>query len=67
MDEDRARYLDIEQMGKRELRDAERVYVNVILQNGLESRNNKQSWKYVGEVPKNTKLLVSLFLKVTAK
>ena len=28
MDEDRARYLDIEQMVKRELRDAERVYVN---------------------------------------
>ena len=30
MDEDRARYLDIEQMVKRELRDAERVYVNGI-------------------------------------
>ena len=28
MDEDRARYLDIEQMVKHELRDAERVYVN---------------------------------------
>ena len=41
MDEDRARYLDIEQMVKRELRDAERVYVNGILQNGLESGNNK--------------------------
>ena len=37
MDEDKARYLDIEQMVKRELRDAERVYVNGILQNGLES------------------------------
>ena len=35
MDEDIARYLDIEQMVKRELRDAERVYVNGILQNGL--------------------------------
>ena len=31
MDEDRAGYLDIEQMVKRELRDAERVYVNGIL------------------------------------
>ena len=39
--EDRARYLDIEQMVKRELRDAERFYVNGILQNGLESGNNK--------------------------
>ena len=33
---------DIEQMVKRELRDAERVYVN-----GLESGNNKPFWKYV--------------------
>ena len=41
MDEDRAWYLDIEQMVKRELRDAERVYVNGILQNGLESGNDK--------------------------
>ena len=47
MDEDRARYLDIEQIVKRELRDAERVYVNGILQNGLESGNNKPFWKYV--------------------
>ena len=47
MDEDMAMYLDIEQMVKRELRDAERVYVNGILQNGLESGNNKQFWKYV--------------------
>ena len=47
MDEDKARYLDIEQMVKRELRDAERVYVNGILQNGLESGNNKPFWKYV--------------------
>ena len=38
MDEDRARYLDIE--------DAERVNVNSILQNGLESGNNKPFWKY---------------------
>ena len=30
-----------------ELRDAERVYVNGILQNGLESGNNKPFWKYV--------------------
>ena len=34
-------------MVKRELRDAERVYVNCILQNGLESGNNKPFWKYV--------------------
>ena len=47
MDEDRARYLDIEQMVKRELRDAERVYVIGNLQNGLESGNNKPFWKYV--------------------
>ena len=47
MDEDRARYLDIEQMVKRELRDAENVYVNGILQNGLESGNNKPFWKYM--------------------
>ena len=46
-DKDRARYLDIEQMVKHELRDAERVYVNGILQNGLESVNNKPFWKYV--------------------
>ena len=39
--------LDIEKNGKRELRDAERVYVNGILQNGLESGNNKSFWKYV--------------------
>ena len=31
MDKDRARYLDIEQMVKHELRDGERVYVNGIL------------------------------------
>ena len=47
MDEDRPRYLDIEQMVKRELGGAERVYVNGILQNGLESENNKPFWKYV--------------------
>ena len=64
MDEDRARYLDIEQMVKRKLRDAERVYVNGILRNGLESGNNKPFWKYVS--PQNKKHLVSLLLKVTA-
>ena len=47
MDDDRAGYLDSEQMVKRELRDAERVYVNGILHNGLESGNNKPFWKYV--------------------
>ena len=52
MDLDRARYLDIEQMVKRELRDAERVYVNGILQNGLELGNNKPFWKYVKSPPK---------------
>ena len=62
MDEDRAMYLDIEQMVKRELRDVERVYVNNILQNDLESGNNKPFWKYV----KSPKLLVSLLLKVKA-
>ena len=45
MGEDRARHLYIEQMVK--LRDAERVFVNCILQNGLESGNNKPFWKYV--------------------
>ena len=55
MNKDRARYLDIKQMVKREIRDAERVYVNDIVQNGLESGNNKPFWK----------LLVSLLLKVT--
>ena len=34
-------------MVKRELRDAKRVYVNGILQNGLESGNNKPFWKYL--------------------
>ena len=47
MDEDRARYMDIEQMVKRELRDEERVYVNGILQNGIESGNNQPFCKYV--------------------
>ena len=56
MDENRARYLDIEQMVKCELRDAERVYVNGILQNGIESGNNRPFWK----------LLLSLLLKVMA-
>ena len=44
MDKDWARYLDIEQMVKR---DAERVYMNGIMQNGLESGHNKPFWKYV--------------------
>ena len=47
MDEDRARYLDIEQMVKRELRDAERVSVNGILQNGLESGPKTQAPKTI--------------------
>ena len=47
MDKDRTRYVDIEQMVTHELRDAERVYVNDILQNCLESGNNKTFWKYV--------------------
>ena len=42
-----ARYLDIEQMVKRELRDTERVYMNGILQNAVESENNEPFWKYV--------------------
>ena len=64
MDVDRAGYLDIEQMVKRELQDADRVSVNGILQNGLESGNNKPFWKYV-QLQKN-KRFVSLLLKVTA-
>ena len=47
MDQDRERYLDNEQLVKRELRDAERVYVNGILQNGLESGNNKPYFCYL--------------------
>ena len=47
MDEDRARYLDLEQMVKREQLDAERVYVNGSLQNSLESGNSKPFWKYM--------------------
>ena len=47
MDEDSKKYLDIEQMVKRELLDAEMVYVNGILQNSIESGNNKPFWKYV--------------------
>ena len=47
MGKDMARYLDIEQMVKCELRDAERVYMKGILQHGLESGNNKPFWKYV--------------------
>ena len=51
-------------MVKRELQDAEMVYVNGILQNGIESGNNKLFWNMLS--PKNKKLLVALFLKVTA-
>ena len=58
MDEDRARYLDIEQMVKCELRDTERVYVNGILQYGLESENNKPFWKYV-KSPKQEIFVIS--------
>ena len=47
MDKDRAMYLYIEQMVKRELWDVERVYVNGILHNCIESGNNKPFWKYV--------------------
>ena len=64
MDEDRARYLDIEHMVKSELRDAERVYVNGILQNGLESGTISHSGN-MGSL-KNKKLLIYLLLKVTA-
>ena len=47
MDEYRVRYLDIKQMVKRELQDADSVYVNGILQNGLESGYKKSFWNYV--------------------
>ena len=42
MDEDRVMNLNIEQIVKHEQRDVERVYVNDILQNGLESGNNQK-------------------------
>ena len=60
MDEHRARYLDTEQMIKRELRDAERVYVNGILQNGIESGINKLCWKYVKSQKQETSGISSL-------
>ena len=60
MEEDRARYLDVEQMIKREVRDAERVYVIGILQNVLESGNNKPFWKYV-KSPKQETFGISAF------
>ena len=44
---DKAAYLDIEQRVRLELREAERDYVNDILQKGLESGNNKPFCKYV--------------------
>ena len=43
MDEDRARYIDIEQMVKCQLRDAEKVYVNDILQNGISALSLKSN------------------------
>ena len=45
-------------MVKHELRGAERVYVNGILQNDLESRNNKPFWKYV-KSPKQETFVIS--------
>ena len=65
MDEDRARYLDIEQMVIRELRDYGK---------GLCEWHSTQWPKIIEqqaileicEVPQNKKLLVSLLLKVTA-
>ena len=53
MDEDMERYLDIEQIVKRELRDAERVYVN-----GIESGYNKPLWKYM-KSPKQETFVIS--------
>ena len=46
-------------MLKREIWHAERFYVHDILQNSLESRNNKTLWKYVKS--QNTKHLISAF------
>ena len=43
-------YIDIKQMVNRELRDAERVYVNGIIQNDLEL-GNKPFWKYLKSPP----------------
>ena len=47
-------------MVKRELRDAERVYVNCILQNGIESGNNNPFGKYV-KSPKQETFDISAF------
>ena len=73
MDEDRERYLDIEQMVKRKLRDAERVYVDGVLQNCIESENNKQFWKYVkspkqetfgiSAIERNCNMIIDIFFK----
>ena len=41
-------------MVKHELLDVERVYVNGILQNDLESGNNKPFWKYVNSQKQET-------------
>ena len=54
MDKDMTRYLDIEHMVKRELRDAERLYVNGILQNGQVLGNNQPFWKYVKSQKQDT-------------
>ena len=58
MNEDMVRYLDIEQVVKRKLGDTERVYVNGILQNGLNSGNNKPFWKYVKSQKRDYRLLI---------
>ena len=52
-------------MVKRERWDAEMVYVNGILQNDLESRNNKPFWKYV-KSPKHETFGISA-LKIICK
>ena len=56
MDKDMGRYLDIEQMVKRELGDTERVYVNGIPQNGLES-GEQQAIRKICEVSKTRNFL----------
>ena len=56
---------DIEQMVKHELRDAERVYVNGILQNGLESGNNKPFWKYVKSQKQETSGISALKISLS--
>ena len=53
-----ARYLDIEQVVGHELRDAEGVCVNGILQGGLESGNNGPFWRCVGPRGKKSNINV---------